>query len=1245
MKHLTLTAKSFLSLLLSGTLLFNSAAPAFAQVKRPYPTYTPSHTQDSFSSIDSQQQKRENLAQKVWRQTRGALTKEQFARVFEIREAFLPSSNQKNPSDFEIFQQMYQKEIDNAFEYRTVTLNRMYKLSEAQLDKQAKEARYEMMDNFVSSTPHHTPLYKDSKNLLKNTKNSLADSIQNLTKYCEPGSSEAERLAQLAQQEQQILQWRQENQEKLTAWFDENKQALEKWKKQANQEDKKIYEEEYKDKLLAEREEFVKQAVADLWQYKKVDFARDAFLEVAPIILPMQTLQGKSFFNHEQKTWLATQYTQILRRSHTCEKQNDSWCPLVNTAIHGLSLLTHSEQAAREILSVMQERYQTEVAVPTLLAGTSALLSMKQYPLLDSFLGKATREERDLSKVDLFSFNAAVNGLANINGQYLGEVSKFGEYPLEENPNIKSPRGNVWEDIAQLIADDGSVNALELLRKYGVEQCRVSVDNGPFGKGKHSLHCTGITPFLVGALISGKSGASEYHLSSATTQPSQILRQDGSIQTITPQQAANNKIKLQNSEKAFYDYAASMGMTPAAAIARHLFLQSMGDINAETELRVDNLLYQHVYTPQTKQKAPKADFAIATYDRSSITFHNKQIRQERVNFFHHAATLGDIGILVWCVVDITKWARSGIKIGRALSKAARMAREGASVAERATMLRQLNISPKKLKRFVNFRANVRARVTPAVLSQAPQFAAIHSIELPHFTPNVGKVLADGLNFNIKTGELTLASAQTLRQQGLSYQQIQDARTALNTATVKTNTAFANSGLSARRSSAYKGLLLENAATSMFNTPINPATKEQVLSKIRSLSIKVPENIQTFRTATGNSATRFTDKKKLTPLMWAQGLSLSSASSGLIVPLENTYGDQITETDKMLITLALPYAPSALSAFIAPLTKKWGAVNVLKTAFGFSTAGLATAAAFGFRGKVDTENLPPLWPLLVSGTAIGISSALSRASLNILIDNLGGGGSLIKSMMYKNVGSIALLAPPVLWNMGHNFWNKTILGKEIKETDGSDFSLAFPVLGALSIGALTWVSRVKVDSHIGRIEGFLPLEKLNWTRPLTLPKTVTKNSWNLFSGIAKEGAGAWRLMLSKEIWPMVLATTAFTGFEAATLNKAGNQLLKPVVKNEFGFIDKVEANNRKNLTALCTTVGVTMLPLLTRWGSPRVLKAMSSPVTPEAQYRRMLAASYALNIGGGSLLYANGLGNNSFWGWVGFGMLGVGTANV
>ena len=117
---------------------------------------------------------------------------------------------------------MYQKEIDNAFEYRTVTLNRMYKLSEAQLDKQAKEARYEMMDNFVSSTPHHTPLYKDSKNLLKNTKNSLADSIQNLTKYCEPGSSEAERLAQLAQQEQQILQWRQENQEKLTAWFDEN---------------------------------------------------------------------------------------------------------------------------------------------------------------------------------------------------------------------------------------------------------------------------------------------------------------------------------------------------------------------------------------------------------------------------------------------------------------------------------------------------------------------------------------------------------------------------------------------------------------------------------------------------------------------------------------------------------------------------------------------------------------------------------------------------------------------------------------------------------------------------------------------------------------------------------------------------------------------------------------------------------------------------------------------------------------
>ena len=201
---------------------------------------------------------------------------------------------------------------------------------------------------------------------------------------------------------------------------------------------------------------------------------------------------------------------------------------------------------------------------------------------------------------------------------------------------------------------------------------------------------------------------------------------------------------------------------------------------------------------------------------------------------------------------------------------------------------------------------------------------------------------------------------------------------------------------------YRGRNLLQAPKLTYNLPKNQI--RPFLGMLQQAKLENPLHI-----------TALSGKNKIEPLMWATGLSLSSASTGLIAPLENVYGDRITEMDKTWISLAFPYVPSLAAPLFSPLVMKIGALRTLQIALGISTAGLGFAALNGFQGKVDKNNPPPVWPLFVSGMAIGVSSALSRSGLNLLIDSMGGGGTLLKSMAYKNIGSFALLLPPFVAN--------------------------------------------------------------------------------------------------------------------------------------------------------------------------------------------------------------------------------------
>lgn len=1541
-------AHRIISLVLAFSLLTNLAAPAAAQKRPSFTPKTRSYNryrqeltvpQDNTRITGIEQRVQMKIAEEE--ASKGNLSNEQVRRLLEISRILSDQAPKDQKTDEQLFSEAYTQAIEE------VTAQ-----SQADIKQQAANRRAEIKQAAKNTPEGATP--------------------------------------------EEIEAWINEANAELDAWQKKSLQDLKSWKKKQLARTKQVFQQEGENKLLKQREQAVREMVSDLWKFQNYQssMARGVLLDVAPTLAALKTMDGKSFFSDKQIRWLEQQYTKILENSKDpkiCQDPNNHKCKRMFMALTGLSILGNHSSASYAIVDLIDAYAKTEMAVPVITSGFAALIARKEYSSIKGSLHQFTQKETLLDNFDMLSVSTWVEAAANINGQYLGEVSKFAQYPLTEKANEKSALGNAWEDVALLLAEDNNPAGLEILRQYGVETCRVYTDvNLKMERKIKGLRCNGIIPFIVGALESGKSGANQY----APKLRSEIVGphiSNTSTINVTPQQAAANQQYNRDVASLFRQYAAQMGLTPEAAVARHLFTQSMGDLSAESELALDTKLYK-VYEKSAKARAPKPGYAITPYSRGSATYNAKSVRQDRVSFFRKAAVFADIAILLWCIYDITKWGRTAYKVGKGILSASKMSRGGATVAQRAMMLRRLNIAP-KLRAFVSIPSKIRAGMEPVVLAQAPLFTnALKMPQLPEFVQAAGKVVTQGARFSTETGVLGVNVQELVASANgqLNLQQSFRLNAALNDASAAANTAFANrtwtqrlftfnkdasyrsylsgallkqgrlpgltmpesfqfaaqiksmpgitlpanintfkapqlfaggslqmpalqrvigttlgANVSAsttqhtaslletalhdtnvqfasrgwfsrnwntmlgRSNTQYKRMLLDNMAAvfdadgMLFTNPgqykiyqslVSTVTSDLtlrapgagVLSGLRHTPARTPkveykamgsailnstdasvtptelplnilmdtgikgvertgyqrvlftdkgssflfgignnlskpfqpqsfkitldaqnipsviraaaatplakpfeikltpqltrpgwfarrregfnlraqafqaaraegkklplgtlmrgkENIYIhdipvfLRQADGSlaaapmifkadsylgfkgvqsvleadgtlawyrgaqrlqsvpgftyglpknqlkpflSLTRASDmpltlrinsgRNKLTPLMWSTGLSLSAASSSLIPSLESNYGDRITETDKTMISLALPYLPSFAAPALSPIVMKLGALRTLQLALGVSTAGLAFTAANGFRGRLDHENLPPIWPLYVSGTAIGISSALSRASLNLLIDRMGGGGSLLKSMAFKNIGSFSLLVPQI-----------ALSSAGLK----TDFSFAFPFTGALSLGALMWVSSSRIDANIGRVANFMKTSKLEWNNPITLPKTIMSNA----RIIAKEGwRETWssiRLLGTKELLLPTLAATAFTGFEASSFNKASNQLIRPKVEGTNFIQGFDDSTDRKNWTSLLTSGTVVAFPLLTRFGAKPLLKAMSNPLNPGIEYKRMLLGSLALNVGGLTLLMNEGFDGFDSKGFLGIAMIGVGTANM
>ena len=236
---------------------------------------------------------------------------------------------------------------------------------------------------------------------------------------------------------QLVVNRKQDSQQKINDWYRENTQNFNQWKQEALSQAQEIFEKEYLPQITKEREDFVRHAVDSLWNYKdKGDIAVDLLKQIALSVAPMTNQGGKSFFTKEQKDWLAQQYRNDLVNSMGCTpqktKKDSNTCDMAWTAIAGLSLVADDWNSADAIRNFMQAKRDTELSVPSLLTGTAALIAMQKWDILESFIRTALQDEYDYSDIDILSFQTYVEMAANRNGQYLGKVSQYGQYPLEE---------------------------------------------------------------------------------------------------------------------------------------------------------------------------------------------------------------------------------------------------------------------------------------------------------------------------------------------------------------------------------------------------------------------------------------------------------------------------------------------------------------------------------------------------------------------------------------------------------------------------------------------------------------------------------------------------------------------------------------------------------------------------------------------------------------------------------------------
>ena len=384
------------------------------------------------------------------------------------------------------------------------------------------------------------------------------------------------------------------------------------------------------------------------------------------------------------------------------------------------------------------------------------------------------------------------------------------------------------------------------------------------------------------------------------------------------------------------------------------------------------------------------------------------------------------------------------------------------------------------------------------------------------------------------------------------------------------------------------------------------------------------------------------KNKINTLFAIQFLSLSAASTGLIGPLRKNY-PEMSNTQEALIAVVLPYASSFLSPVWAPFVKRFGSANMMKASLGLAGASLMIPTLSGFYGFGDVNdrnpNKPSLYPLLVSGTLIGLSSSITRASFNPLMDAIGGGAGQFKSFMFKNLSGYAMLVPPALATGADLIWPRYYTnpdgtpeindkGEKVKHP-WTDFSLYNPVLLGITGAIFYKFHTSRMPTHIGRVEGYTFGANANLLKGTGWGSQLV----NATAGIGKEAWASTKTIVRPEVLPFTLAATGALGVEASMFNKYSNAQANEYTENYFG----VKNPAFKPIVAMAS---ISLAQLLTRKYSKPLLNIFGGD--NPLGYKRLTAASLLTAGAGVGLLSVE---NDPYSFILGASLVGVGFANT
>lgn len=387
------------------------------------------------------------------------------------------------------------------------------------------------------------------------------------------------------------------------------------------------------------------------------------------------------------------------------------------------------------------------------------------------------------------------------------------------------------------------------------------------------------------------------------------------------------------------------------------------------------------------------------------------------------------------------------------------------------------------------------------------------------------------------------------------------------------------------------------------------------------------------------------KNKLNTLFAVQFLSLSAASTSLVGPLRQNYPD-ISNTDVALISIVLPYASSFLSPFWAPFVKRYGSANMVKASLGLAGASLTIPMLSGFNGFGDVNamnpNKPSITPLLISGTLIGLSSSITRASFNPLMDKMGGGVGLLKGMAFKNLSSFAMLAPTLgasLWDMASPRYYTDEAGNYLLNDKGdkilhshTDFSLYNPFLLAITAGVFYKFQTARMPTHIGKVEGYT---MSSFAKGLGGSGAFASGFNRVYRPVAGTLAETWnatKVLGHKAVWPVALASTAALGVESSLLY---NYSQAESNKYTGHYIENAAVK------PVIATLALTIPPFFTRLKSKPILKLFGGDGNPET-YKRLIGASL-ISAGAGTALLATEDNMATFI--PGMALVGIGFSNT